>query len=111
MQSGMLVGHSVFGRGALLAVTAHGIADIRIVKSIRAFSITQSHVLCTVVFGRMVYTDDLGERLNCRFCWAAPQIRNCPARMTCSRPNQIWKSRPTQSIWVWESQFAPVCAP
>ena len=36
--------------------------------------------------------------------------KNLPRRITCSPLNQMSKSRPTQSICVLETQFAPVCS-
>ena len=38
------------------------------------------------------------------------QTRNLPERITCSPSNQMSKSRPTQSIWVFDFQSAPVCS-
>jgi hypothetical protein len=36
--------------------------------------------------------------------------KNFPPRITCWPSNQMSKSRPTQSICVLETQFAPVCS-
>src|ERR1051325_5530979 len=36
--------------------------------------------------------------------------RNLPERTTCSLSNQMSKSRPTQSMCVFELQSAPVCS-
>ena len=38
------------------------------------------------------------------------QIKNLPRSITCSPSNQMSKSRPTQSMCVLETQFAPVCS-
>src|SRR5438045_4889661 len=42
--------------------------------------------------------------------WRENHPRNFPLRIICSPSNQMSKSRPTQSMCVFELQLAPVCS-
>src|SRR6266404_6080693 len=70
-----------------------------------------SSLMGLVVIGAFLPSvETLGYSHEDRASIGPPYIKNIPARMTGSPSNQMSKSRPTQSMCVFDFQSAPVCS-
>src|SRR5215469_6130453 len=63
------------------------------------------------VKGGVCLLEQFDFRCGSRYNHAYASTKNLPSRMICSPSTQMLNLRPTTSMWVVESQSAPVCAP